>query len=68
MFFTIPFSTLSNSTKSLSLTSDKSFLCKVTDNLNLSAPGAAKLVNPFALSYNEESSFALTTSSSHLFM
>ena len=31
--------------------------------LNLSAPGAAKLVNPFALSYKEESSLALMTSS-----
>ena len=40
----------------------KNFL-KLTDILNLSAPGAAKFVNPFALSYNEESSFAFTTSS-----
>ena len=28
--------------------------------LNLSAPGDAKLENPFALSYNDSSSFALT--------
>ena len=34
-----------------------------TEILNLSAPGAAKLVNPFALSYKEESSLALITSS-----
>ena len=31
--------------------------------LNLSAPGAAKLVNPFALSYNEGSSFEFIISS-----
>jgi hypothetical protein len=30
---------------------------------NLSAPGAAKLVNPLALSYNDSSSFALTKDS-----
>ena len=31
--------------------------------LNLSAPGAAKFVNPFALSNRDESSLAFTTSS-----
>ena len=31
--------------------------------MNLSAPGAAKLVNPFALSYNAGSSFELIISS-----
>ena len=35
----------------------------MTDILNLSAPGAAKLVNPFALSYNEGSSFEFIISS-----
>ena len=35
----------------------------MTDILNLSAPGAAKFVNPFALSYNESSSLELMTSS-----
>ena len=34
--------------------SDKSFLCKLTDNLNLSAPGAVSLAKPFALSYKSE--------------
>ena len=38
-------------------------MVNLTEILNLSAPGAAKLVKPFALSYNEESSFAFTTSS-----
>ena len=31
-----------------------SFLCKTTDNLNLSAPGADSFENPFALSYKSE--------------
>ena len=35
----------------------------MTDILNLSAPGAAKLVNPFALSYNAGSSLELIISS-----
>ena len=39
------------------------FLASFTDILNLSAPGAAKFVNPFALSYNEESSFEFIISS-----
>ena len=43
--------------------SSSAFFANLTLILNLSAPGAAKFVNPFALSYNEESSFAFTISS-----
>ncbi|BCU95505.1 MAG: hypothetical protein CM15mV9_1180 [uncultured marine virus] len=39
------------------------FLTKTSPIFNLSEPGAAKFVNPLALSYNESSSFALTNSS-----
>ena len=51
IFFITPFSTLNNSTKSPSLVSVKSFLCKTVDNLNRSAPGAVSFENPLALSY-----------------
>ena len=50
----MPFSTLNNSTKSPSLVSVSSFLCKDIDNLSLSAPGAASFENPLALSYRSE--------------
>ena len=61
---TVPFSTLKSSTKLLSSLSVKDFLCNVVDNLNLSAPGAASLANPFALSYKSElTKDGLTTSS-----
>ena len=43
--------------------SSRDFFDNFTDILNLSAPGAAKLLNPFALSYKESSSVAATTSS-----
>ena len=47
----------------MSLLSSRDFFDNLTDILNLSAPGAAKLVNPFALSYNEGSSFEFIISS-----
>ena len=50
--------------KSVSFLSVKGFLDNVKFILSLSAPGAAKLVNPFALSNNELSSFAFTNVSS----
>ena len=59
-FFIFPSSTLRSSIKSVSLKSVKDFLIKVKPILNLSAPGAAKFVNPFALSYKELSSLTLT--------
>ena len=52
-FFNLPSSTRSNSTKSVSSKSVINFLVNVKCIFNLSAPGAAKLVNPFALSYND---------------
>ena len=58
-----PWSNLKSSTKVLSLVSDIDFLTKTSPIFNLSEPGAAKFVNPLALSYNESSSFALTNSS-----
>ena len=57
-FFNFPSSTLRTSIKSVSLKSVKDFLTRVNSILNLSAPGAAKFVNPFALSYKESSSLA----------
>ena len=54
MLFTRPFSILNNSTKSPSLVSVKSFLCKTVVNLNRSAPGADSFENPLALSYRSE--------------
>ena len=47
----------------MSLLSSRDFFDNLTDILNLSAPGAAKLLKPFALSYNESSAVAATTSS-----
>ena len=55
-FLSSPSLTLINSTKSISLVSVRDFFDKVAVIFNLSAPGAAKLENPFALSNNEESS------------
>ena len=50
--------------KSASLLSVSDFLVKVAVILNLSAPGAASLENPFALSYRSlYSGEAVTTSS-----
>ena len=49
--------TLKSSTKSVSLVSVINFLVKVKLIWNLSAPGAAKFVNPLALSNKESSSF-----------
>ena len=60
IFLIFPSSTLNISTKSVSLVSDISFFVSVNAIFNLSAPGAAKLVNPFALSYKDASSFAFT--------
>ena len=62
-FFVAPSSTLNNSIKLVSFLSVRSFFANLTLILNLSAPGAAKLLNPFALSYNDESSFAFIISS-----
>ena len=58
-----PSSTLKSSIKLESLRSVRLFLTKVVCILNLSAPGAAKLVKPFALSYKVLSCFAFTISS-----
>ena len=63
IFFTLPSVTRSNSTKSVSSKSVINFLDNERVIFNLSAPGAAKLVNPFALSYKDGSSFALTKDS-----
>ena len=59
----LPSLTLKSSTKSVSSTSVKSFLVSVKVIFNLSAPGAAKLENPLALSYNDASFLALIISS-----
>ena len=66
IFLIFPSSTLNISTKSVSVVSDNTFFVRVNDIFNLSAPGAAKFVNPFALSYKDESSFALTNVSDTL--
>ena len=47
--------------KSVSSKSVIGFLARTNSIFNLSAPGAAKLENPFALSYKEVSSFAATS-------
>ena len=52
--------------KFASLKSLIGFFVKVKEIFNLSAPGAAKLVNPFALSYNDSSSLEPTNNSSTL--
>ena len=51
------------STKFSSLSSSTSFFAKTADILSLSAPGAAKLENPLALSYKEGSAPAVIISS-----
>ena len=64
IFFISPSSTRKSSIKLVSLKSVKLFLASVVVIFNLSAPGAAKLENPLALSYKESSSFAVTNCSS----
>ena len=49
--------------KFVSLKSVKLFFANVVVIFNLSAPGAAKLENPLALSYSESSSFAVISCS-----
>ena len=58
-----PLSTLSISTKFLSLKSSILFLTNLVEILSLSAPGAAKLENPFALSKRLLSCLAFINSS-----
>ena len=52
-----------SSMKSVSFLSDINFLVNINSIFNLSAPGAAKLVKPLALSYKLSSSFALIINS-----
>jgi len=63
IIFTFPFTTLKISTKLESDVSSNNFFTNGNSILNLSAPGAAKFVNPFALSYKDSSSFASTIDS-----
>ena len=60
---TSPFTNDANSTKSSSFKSSESLKCKVHDIFNLSAPGAAKLLNPFELSVRFGSSSEFIVSS-----
>ena len=62
----IPDLTDANSTKSSSFVSSKGLKNNEQLIFNLSAPGAAKLLNPFELSVNDESSSELTVSSKTL--
>ena len=62
----IPFLTEANSTKSSSFKSSIPLKNNEQDILRRSAPGAAKLLNPFELSVSEESSSELIVSSNTL--
>ena len=66
LVFNTPSLTLANSTKSLSFKSSMPLKNKEQVIFNLSAPGAAKLLNPFELSVNVESSSAFIVSSKTL--
>ena len=65
-FSIVPLLVLSNSIKSAELGAVTSFLTKVNEILNLSAPGAEKFVLPMALSYKVASSSAVIILSSTL--
>ena len=65
-FSIVPVLVLSNSIKSAELGAVTSFLTRVNEILNLSAPGAEKFVLPIALSYKVASSSAVIILSSTL--